>query len=215
MTGVRQLHTVRPTKVFQSFTGLSLVFCLVQGISKLDFSNFFSNSNPCALNARLISSSWPRLIQSRSITFIFGNVDSRGPALALHARRSKIVISVVQDPIQHREVMNSSIRQSRIIRIVAVLPASFGPRNPVTWPGRTLKLSPSSATTEPKCFLSSSTGITIESRQRGIRLPPSEPRRRYQRRRNGLRGGSIRIPPERKGRCRKRTCGYRSGRRVP
>jgi hypothetical protein len=41
--GVTGSSPVRPTKVFQSFAGLSLVFRPVRGISKLDFSNYFSN----------------------------------------------------------------------------------------------------------------------------------------------------------------------------
>jgi len=41
-----------------------------------------------------------------------------------------------------------------MIFIVVVLPAPFGPRKPVTWPGRTVKLRLSSAVTEPKRLLS-------------------------------------------------------------
>ena len=36
-----------------------------------------------------------------------------------------------------------------MIRMVVVLPAPFGPRKPVTCPGRTVKLRPSTAVTEP------------------------------------------------------------------
>src|ERR1700730_3387288 len=44
-------------------------------------------------------------------------------------------------------------------RIVVVLPAPFGPRKPVTWPGRTLKVSPSTAVTAPNRLTSWSTSI--------------------------------------------------------
>jgi hypothetical protein len=36
-----------------------------------------------------------------------------------------------------------------IMRIVVDLPAPFGPRKPVTWPGRTVKLMPSTAVFRP------------------------------------------------------------------
>ncbi len=48
----------------------------------------------------------------------------------------------------------------RMTRIVVVLPAPFGPRKPVTWPGRTVKLSPSTAVTAPNRLTSWSTSIT-------------------------------------------------------
>jgi hypothetical protein len=35
------------------------------------------------------------------------------------------------------------------MRIAVVLPAPFGPTNPKSWPGPTVKLSPSSATVAP------------------------------------------------------------------
>jgi hypothetical protein len=35
------------------------------------------------------------------------------------------------------------------MRIVVDLPAPFGPRKPVTWPGRTVKLMPSTAVFVP------------------------------------------------------------------
>ncbi len=38
--------------------------------------------------------------------------------------------------------------------MVVVLPAPFGPRKPKTWPGGTLKVRPSSATTGPNLRLS-------------------------------------------------------------
>src|SRR5215831_19893486 len=44
--------------------------------------------------------------------------------------------------------------------MVVVLPAPLGPRNPVTVPGRTVKLRPSRAVTAPKRFVSWSTSIT-------------------------------------------------------
>src|SRR5579859_4724262 len=47
----------------------------------------------------------------------------------------------------------------RMTRIVVLLPAPFGPRKPVTWPGRTAKLSPSTAVTAPKRLTSWSTSI--------------------------------------------------------
>jgi hypothetical protein len=47
----------------------------------------------------------------------------------------------------------------RIIRSVVVLPAPFGPRNPVTIPGSTSKLTPSTALTAPKRFRSERTSI--------------------------------------------------------
>ena len=42
----------------------------------------------------------------------------------------------------------------RMIRIVVVFPAPFGPRKPVTWPGRTVKLRPSTAVTGPNRLIS-------------------------------------------------------------
>ena len=46
-----------------------------------------------------------------------------------------------------------------MIRSVVVLPAPFGPRNPVTCPGRTVKLSPSTAVTGPNRLVSPQTSI--------------------------------------------------------
>src|SRR5439155_8882662 len=46
------------------------------------------------------------------------------------------------------------------IRMVVDLPAPFGPRNPVTWPGRTVKDSPSTATVRPYRLLRFCTSIT-------------------------------------------------------
>ena len=43
--------------------------------------------------------------------------------------------------------------------MVVVLPAPFGPRKPVTRPGRTVKLRSSTAVTAPKRLLSPSTSI--------------------------------------------------------
>ncbi len=48
----------------------------------------------------------------------------------------------------------------RMTRIVVLLPAPLGPRKPVTWPGRTVKLRPSTAVTAPKRLTSRSTSIT-------------------------------------------------------
>src|SRR5512146_1741529 len=47
----------------------------------------------------------------------------------------------------------------RITRIVVVLPAPFGPRKPVTFPGWTAKLSPSTAVTSPKRLVSPLTSM--------------------------------------------------------
>src|SRR5882724_11199510 len=47
-----------------------------------------------------------------------------------------------------------------ITRIVVVLPAPFGPRKPVTFPGWTAKLSPSTAVTGPKRLVSPLTSMT-------------------------------------------------------
>jgi hypothetical protein len=44
-------------------------------------------------------------------------------------------------------------------RNVVVLPAPFGPRKPVTRPGRTVKLSPSTAVTGPERLLRPLTSI--------------------------------------------------------
>ena len=44
--------------------------------------------------------------------------------------------------------------------MVVVLPAPLGPRNPVTRPGRTVKLSPSTAVTGPKRLVSPSASIS-------------------------------------------------------
>ena len=49
--------------------------------------------------------------------------------------------------------------QAEVIRRVVVLPAPFGPRNPVTRPGRTVKLSPSTAVTGPNRLLTWWTSI--------------------------------------------------------
>src|SRR5215469_3735522 len=48
---------------------------------------------------------------------------------------------------------------ARIIRIVVDLPAPLGPRNPVTTPGRTVKVSPSTAVFDPYRFVSPRTSI--------------------------------------------------------
>ena len=48
----------------------------------------------------------------------------------------------------------------RIMRRVVVLPAPFGPRNPVTPPGCTSKLRSSTARFGPKCFVRLRTWIT-------------------------------------------------------
>ena len=48
----------------------------------------------------------------------------------------------------------------RIIRIVVVFPAPLGPKNPVTCPGRTVKLRASTAVTGPKRLVNWSTSIT-------------------------------------------------------
>src|SRR6185437_14397418 len=47
----------------------------------------------------------------------------------------------------------------RSIRRVVVLPAPFGPRNPVTRPGWTVKSNPRTAATEPKVLVSPRTSI--------------------------------------------------------
>src|SRR5690348_4358345 len=56
-----------------------------------------------------------------------------------------------------------------MIRIVVVLPAPFGPRKPVTRPGRTVKLRSSSAVNGPKRLLSRPTSIMprLPSARRG------------------------------------------------
>ena len=46
-----------------------------------------------------------------------------------------------------------------MIFIVVVLPAPFGPRKPVTWPGRTVKLRLSTAVTEPNRLVTRSSSI--------------------------------------------------------
>ena len=46
------------------------------------------------------------------------------------------------------------LKKPAITRIVVVLPAPFGPRNPSTSPGSTLKLNPSTARNEPYCLVS-------------------------------------------------------------
>src|SRR5580658_4411189 len=61
------------------------------------------------------------------------------------------------------------------MRSVVVLTAPFGPRNPVIRPGSTVKSSPRTAATRPKCLVRSRTsivplgGVLIEGT-----LPPSE-----------------------------------------
>jgi hypothetical protein len=50
---------------------------------------------------------------------------------------------------RQRTVPLSSEATPTIARMAVVLPAPFGPRKPNTWPGGTVKLSPSSATTSP------------------------------------------------------------------
>ena len=47
--------------------------------------------------------------------------------------------------------------------MVVVLPAPFGPRKPVTCPGRTVKLRSSTAVTGPKRLVSPSTSIVPAS----------------------------------------------------
>src|SRR5215471_2282605 len=61
--------------------------------------------------------------------------------------------------------------------MVVVLPAPLGPRNPVTVPGRTVKLRPSRAVTAPKRFVSRSTSITTPppGTRRGTRGPAATP----------------------------------------
>ena len=61
----------------------------------------------------------------------------------------------------------------RIIRIVVDLPAPFGPRNPVTWPGRTVNVRFCTAGVEPKCLVSPCTSIMPTS------LPDNLPRRHH------------------------------------
>src|SRR6266496_3809149 len=57
---------------------------------------------------------------------------------------------------------------SRTIRIVVVLPAPFAPRNPKTSPGRTLKVTPSRATTLPNRLCSASmTRVMVEAASAG------------------------------------------------
>ena len=60
--------------------------------------------------------------------------------------------------------------------MVVDLPAPLGPRNPVTTPGRTSKLSPSTATVAPKRLLRPRTWIMGAPygpcRPRGTGLPP-------------------------------------------
>ena len=48
----------------------------------------------------------------------------------------------------------------KITRIVVVFPAPLGPKNPVTCPGRTVKLRASTAVTGPKRLVSWFTSIT-------------------------------------------------------
>jgi len=49
-----------------------------------------------------------------------------------------------------------------IIRMVVDLPAPFGPRNPVTTPGSTTKLSPSTAVLSPYRLVKPSISIIID-----------------------------------------------------
>ena len=59
-----------------------------------------------------------------------------------------------------------------MIRIVVVLPAPFGPRKPVTRPGRTVKDRSSTAVTGPKRLLIRSTSIMpADSTPLGGRVP--------------------------------------------
>src|SRR5579859_1715720 len=55
-----------------------------------------------------------------------------------------------------------------IMRIVVDLPDPFGPRKPVTVPGRTSKLSRSTATVLPKRWVSPLASITITSPPQGV-----------------------------------------------
>src|SRR5215472_10634633 len=53
----------------------------------------------------------------------------------------------------------SAASRPRTIRIVVDLPAPFGPTKPVTWPGRTVNVIPSSAVAAPKRLRTWSTSI--------------------------------------------------------
>src|SRR6478752_425501 len=89
-----------------------------------------------------------------------------------------------------------------IIRIVVDLPAPFGPRNPVTTPGRTVKLRRSTATFDPYRLVrpcSSIMRINLRAREtprhrndRGFSGAPDGPTGR--RRLAGLLGGDARGP---------------------
>ena len=56
-------------------------------------------------------------------------------------------------------VPSSAASRPRITRIVVDLPAPFGPTKPVTWPGRTVNVIPSSACTAPNRLRSPATSM--------------------------------------------------------
>ena len=58
-----------------------------------------------------------------------------------------------------------------IIRIVVDFPAPFGPRKPVTMPGRTVTVSPSTASVRPYRLVTASISITRSTL--GARAPPA------------------------------------------
>src|SRR5687768_17151656 len=54
------------------------------------------------------------------------------------------------------------------MRRLVVLPAPFGPRNPVTTPGSTANVRPSTARTAPKCFEIERNSIVVPAAVLGV-----------------------------------------------
>ena len=73
------------------------------------------------------------------------------------SRSGRISASYRRPPTRARPEVGAA--RPRMIRMVVVLPAPFGPRKPVTWPGRTVKLRSSTAVTGPNRLVSPSTSI--------------------------------------------------------
>ena len=73
------------------------------------------------------------------------------------SRSGLISASYRRPPTRARPEVGAA--RPRMIRMVVVLPAPFGPRKPVTWPGRTVKLRSSTAVTGPNRLVSPSTSI--------------------------------------------------------
>ena len=77
-------------------------------------------------------------------------------------------------PTNARPAVGAS--RPRMIRIVVVFPAPFGPRKPVTCPGRTVKLRRSTAVSGPNLLVSSSTSIMAGTRPAGRGAPAGRSR---------------------------------------